>query len=342
MYMEQDVPLLDPPTSYWDEIMGVLKSFHTKNLNTPVLSCFILFVSLSVLSVVIKRVAIASLRNKKGMRPLVALIEELTRGYMLISGSFAIATTIYPIAPLINQIAIVSILASTVWRALRLLDQNLKLLVKAMLSKMMDSQRKNVLVQIHVTIRVAIWTAGVLFLLENCGLNISAILRSLEIGGLAVAIAGRTLLVDFIAGIGLFLDKPFVVGDHVFLKEQSGFVKKIGIKKTTLIGNNNDTIIVPNSELSDSIVRRYSASSTMAVLVKLSLSVDTPPELIKHLENELPETLNQVSSIVEDSQNFLFKELSPYAINIEIRFSVACSTSESRLLRHVTGQANTK
>src|SRR5690625_7262323 len=83
-------------------------------------------------------------------------------------------------------------------------------------------------------INVIIWTVGLLFLLDNLGYNITAIITGLGIGGIAIALAAQNILEDLFNYFVIFFDRPFEIGDYLVIEDKSGTVDYIGIKTTRI------------------------------------------------------------------------------------------------------------
>src|SRR5690606_8738699 len=83
-------------------------------------------------------------------------------------------------------------------------------------------------------IHVAIWAVVLLLTLDNLGVDITALIAGLGIGGIAVALAVQNILSDLFASLSITLDRPFVVGDFLIIGEFLGSVEYIGIKSTRL------------------------------------------------------------------------------------------------------------
>src|SRR5690606_20803051 len=81
---------------------------------------------------------------------------------------------------------------------------------------------------------VIVFSIVVLLALDNLGVNITALVAGLGIGGIAIALAVQTVLGDLFASLSITLDKPFEVGDFLILGDVLGTVERIGIKSTRL------------------------------------------------------------------------------------------------------------
>src|SRR6185369_10510723 len=83
------------------------------------------------------------------------------------------------------------------------------------------------------------------------------LVTSLGIGGVAVALAIQNILGDLFASLSIALDKPFVVGDAIQVGDDSGTVKRIGLKTTRVQSVSGEELIFSNSDLLRSRVRNF-------------------------------------------------------------------------------------
>ncbi|CAM3579577.1 mechanosensitive ion channel family protein [Parendozoicomonas haliclonae] len=98
-------------------------------------------------------------------------------------------------------------------------------------------------------LQLGISIATALTLLQNTGVSISGLLAFGGVGGLAVGLAAKDMLANLFGGLTLYMDRPFVVGDKVNLKEKGveGFVEHIGWRQTRIRGYDRTPIYVPNA-----------------------------------------------------------------------------------------------
>lgn len=132
-------------------------------------------------------------------------------------------------------------------------------------------------------LNVVIWTLVVLLTLDNLGVNITALVAGLGIGGIAVALAVQNVLGDLFASLSITLDRPFVVGDFLAVGDFLGSVEYIGIKSTRLRSLSGEQIIMANSDLLSSRVRNYGRMHERRVVFATSIAYETPIELIERV-----------------------------------------------------------
>jgi small-conductance mechanosensitive channel len=117
--------------------------------------------------------------------------------------------------------------------------------------------------------------------LDNFGVNITALLAGLGVGGVAVALALQNVLGDLFASLSIALDKPFVVGDGLAIDSFIGTVAHIGIKTTRLLSESGEQIILSNADILKSRVRNYGRAPELRVLVTLRVAYGTPLDTVK-------------------------------------------------------------
>ena len=131
--------------------------------------------------------------------------------------------------------------------------------------------------------RVLIGLLVGLVALDNLGVNITALLTGLGIGGIAVALAVQNVLGDLFASLSIALDKPFLPGDSIELDNVVGTVEHIGIKSTRIRSVNGELVVVSNADLLKSRVRNYGRAAERRKLFQLCIHYATPVERLRQV-----------------------------------------------------------
>jgi small-conductance mechanosensitive channel len=126
----------------------------------------------------------------------------------------------------------------------------------------------------------AVWILAFLLLLANLGIDITALIAGLGVGGIAIALAVQKVLGDLLASLSIALDKPFKVGDFLVVGEEKGSVEYIGIKSTRLRSLNGEQIIMANADLLGSRVRNFGRLHERRLAFTLGITYETPREKI--------------------------------------------------------------
>jgi small-conductance mechanosensitive channel len=150
----------------------------------------------------------------------------------------------------------------------------------------------------------AIWAFVVLLTLDNLGIDITALVAGLGIGGIAVALAVQNIFGDLFASLSITLDRPFVVGDFLIVDDVLGTVETIGIKSTRLRSLSGEQIVMPNADLLGSRVRNYGRMMERRVLFATSVTYETAMEAIERIPRLLREIIESQPDTRFDRSHF--------------------------------------
>lgn len=154
-----------------------------------------------------------------------------------------------------------------------------------------------------------------LFTLHNLGIQITAMLAGLGVGGIAVALAVQNILGDLFSSLSIVLDKPFVVGDFIVLNDWQGTVEKIGLKTTRLRSLSGEQIIASNSDLLSSRIRNYKRMHERRVILNFTLSHETTKENILLAVHIVKESIERNPKLRFDRCHFT--KITPTAFELE-------------------------
>ena len=141
-------------------------------------------------------------------------------------------------------------------------------------------------------VQFVVWVTLVLALLAEGGVNITAFVASLGVGGVAVALALQNVLGDLFASISIGLDKPFEVGESIGFASGSGTVTKVGIKSTRIQSLSGEELAISNSVLLKDLIHNYSRMKQRRVVFNFRLPFDTP-------RAKIPEIVTRVRGFIE-------------------------------------------
>jgi small-conductance mechanosensitive channel len=149
-----------------------------------------------------------------------------------------------------------------------------------------------------------VWLAGVLFVLDNLGFDITAAIAGLGIGGIAMALAAQALLGDLFAYFVILLDRPFEIGDFLIFGDILGSVEKIGVKTTRLRALTGEQISVPNSDLTNSRVHNYKRMERRRIVFQIGVVYGTPAEKLAAIPDMLREIIESKEFVQFDRAHF--------------------------------------
>lgn len=173
-------------------------------------------------------------------------------------------------------------------------------------------------------INVLVWGLGLVFLLDNLGFEISAVIAGLGIGGIAIALAAQSILGDLFSYFIIFFDRPFEIGDFIVAGDKSGSVEYLGIKTTRLRSLGGEQIIISNTDLVNSRVHNYKRMERRRVLFTLGVKYDTGaaqlekvPQIIKAIIENSDDTTFDRAHFIKYSDFSLIFEVVYYVLSAD-------------------------
>lgn len=129
--------------------------------------------------------------------------------------------------------------------------------------------------------RVLVWAALALIALAHFGVDITALVAGLGVGGIAIALAVQNILKDVFASLSIILDKPFVIGDFIVVDNYMGTIEDIGLKTTRVRSLTGEQLIFPNSNLLESRIKNMRDQKERRVAFSIGVVYQTPQEQVR-------------------------------------------------------------
>ena len=183
--------------------------------------------------------------------------------------------------------------------------------------------------------RLALWGTILLLVLDNLGIDVTALVAGMGIGGIAIALAVQNILSDLFASLSIVLDKPFVNGDFVVVGDMAGSVEHIGIKTTRIRSISGEQLIFSNTDLLGSRIRNFGRMRERRVVFSLGVTYQTPAEKLERVPGLIRAAIESQQSARFDRSHFAsygdsalnfetvyYVESSDYATHMDILQSV--------------------
>ena len=179
---------------------------------------------------------------------------------------------------------------------------------------------RNAISLIRFVGRVAVWSVAILLMLSNLGIDVTALVAGLGIGGIAVALAAQNILSDLFASLAIILDKPFEVGDFIIVGDKMGAVERIGIKTTRIRSLTGEQLVMANADLLGSRVHNYKRMNERRVVFSIGVTYETPADKVEILPGLLREIVEAQEPVRFDRAHF--KSYGDFALVFEIVYWV--------------------
>jgi small-conductance mechanosensitive channel len=171
-----------------------------------------------------------------------------------------------------------------------------------------------------VLINIFVWVVGFVFLMDNLGFDISAVIAGLGIGGIAIALAAQTILGDLFSYFVIFFDRPFEVGDFITVQDKSGTVEYTGIKTTRLRSLSGEQLVFSNHDLTNSRIHNYKKMERRRVVFTLRVIYQTTAEQIESIPKLVREIIESQQDVAFDRGHFA--SYGDFSLNFEFVYFV--------------------
>jgi small-conductance mechanosensitive channel len=165
-------------------------------------------------------------------------------------------------------------------------------------------------------LQTVLWSLVLLLTLDNLGIDITALVTGLGIGGIAAALAINNILGDLFASLSIVLDKPFEAGDFIIVGESMGTVERIGIKSTRVRSLSGEQIVFANSDLLSSRIRNYKQMQERRIVFEVGIIYETENEQLRRIPIWLKEIVEKREHVRFDRAHF--KSFGSYSLNFEV------------------------
>ncbi len=183
-----------------------------------------------------------------------------------------------------------------------------------------SEQREKQLKGIRGLVNLVIWTIALIFLLDNLGIKISAVVAGLGIGGIAVALAAQAFLGDLFSYFAIFFDKPFEIGDFIIVGDKLGAVEHIGIKTTRIRAIGGEQLVFSNHDLTNSRIHNYKKMERRRVVFKLGVIYQTSSEKLKLIPKIVKDIIEKQEDASFDRGHFA--SYGDFSLNFEFVYYV--------------------
>jgi MscS family membrane protein len=141
--------------------------------------------------------------------------------------------------------------------------------------------REQIFPIIRKTLKAFVVVVATLVTLSNVGVDITAAIASLSIGGLAVGLAAQDTLANLFGAVAILLDKPFRIGDRITLDSVDGTVEIIGLRSTKIRNLDGYLVTIPNKTMGNATLTNVTSRTNIKTVMNIGITYDTPTEKVK-------------------------------------------------------------
>ena len=147
---------------------------------------------------------------------------------------------------------------------------------------------------IGYALRTMLWAVAALAILDNLGVNITAFVASLGIGGVAVALAAQVVLGDLFASAAIGLDKPFEPGDFIVVGSIAGNIEHVGLKTTRIRSLGGEQIVCSNTELLKQTIQNYKRMDLRRIAFRFVVAYGASAEQVQAIDQTIRQHIDSL------------------------------------------------
>jgi MscS family membrane protein len=172
---------------------------------------------------------------------------------------------------------------------------------------------------VRKSVKLFVVVIAVLVTSQNLGINITGVIASLSIGGLALGLAAQDTLANLFGAVAVYMDKPFRIGDRIKLEAVEGQVENIGLRSTRVRNLDGHLVTIPNKTMGNAIITNITRRPTIRTEMNFGLTYDTPVEKVKRATAILEEVFrahSRTSDLVISFNKFLDSALNILVVHV--------------------------
>lgn len=230
----------------------------------------------------------------------------------------------------LSAIQNVLLVAAFAWLVFRLID------LGALALRIRAERRSNqglipALLPLSRFAKILIVLFGTLGVLGTLGVNITAAMAGLGVGGIAIALAAQKSLENLFGGLSLFIDRPVKVGDYFRYGQETGTVEEIGLRSTRIRTRDRTVVTIPNGEFSNLQLENFAVRDMMRLHTIIGVRYETTSDQLRYVLARLREILLAHPRITEDPARVRFVGFGAYSLDLEV-FAYVDTTDWSEFL----------
>jgi MscS family membrane protein len=165
---------------------------------------------------------------------------------------------------------------------------------------------------------LVLFTAGLLFGLRHFGVDPTAALAGIGVGGVAVALAAQKTLENVIGGLSIIFDRTVRVGDFIGAGTTVGTVTSIGLRSTSLRTVDRTVVSVPNGQIANLTLENYSRRDKFKLQQTLSLHYGTTEEQVRRICEGVAKRLREDARVESDSARACLLRFGSSSLDVEV------------------------
>ena len=236
----------------------------------------------------------------RAWRGVIGRVLSKTTILFMIAAAVDIVCNYAPVPPRIGRLAdILFVIAAAIQAAIWAREIILGVISNRVGDDDGSSTLGNALSLIRILVSVALFAIAFIVILDNLGVNVTALVAGLGIGGIAIGLAAQGIFSDLFAALAIVFDRPFRRGDTIRyggLPGTTGTVERIGLKTTRLRGITGEQVIMANTKLLEQELHNLAEAKVRRIFLPFALTYRTSPDTLNALPDIVGDALATIKS----------------------------------------------
>ncbi len=191
---------------------------------------------------------------------------------------------------------------------------------------------------IRVLVNVVVWSLAFILVLDNLGVNVTALVAGLGVGGIAIGLAAQGIFSDLFAALAILFDRPFRVGDTIRWGSVTGKVEAIGLKTVRIRSLSGEQVVVGNTKLLGDQISNLARIEERQVVMVIGVTYQTRSDLLESIPAEVEAIVSARAECRFDRCHFV--RFADSSLDFEIVFFTAGQAFMTMMdARHTIGLA---
>ena len=228
--------------------------------------------------------------------------------------SLALPVSVRPLVIGVQKFVLVIVMS---WLALRLIEISSQLIRRSLLRRH-EPPSQPVIDFIQRGLKITISVLAVLMLLEAVGVQVSALVAAIGVGGIGIALAAQRTVENLFGGLAVVGDRPVQEGDFCRFGNQQGTVERIGLWSTRVRTPERSVITVPNAQFLTLLVENLQERDRMLFSTTLRLRYETSPDQLRWVLVNIRGLLDAHPRVDPDSSRARFSGFGASSLDVEL------------------------
>jgi MscS family membrane protein len=248
----------------------------------------------------------------RALSPLRALVGLIV--FKAGESSLSLPVAVQPLVIGIQKFLLVIVMS---WLALRLIEVSSQL-VRRRLLRRKEPPSQPVVDFIQRGLKIVVTVLAVLMLLEAVGVQVSALIAAIGVGGIGVALAAQRTVENLFGGLALVGDQPVQEGDFCRFGDQQGTVERIGLWSTRVRTQERSVITIPNAQFLTLQVENFQERDRILFNTTLRLRYETSPDQLRWVLVRIRALLDAHPRLDPDTSRVRFSGFGASSLDVEL------------------------